>query len=501
MARRMVAAAVGAVAVVGVALGWRASTRDRGGSDLSEDEALLITDVHAERFIEVLSEAITHRTIVLDDGSYDEAAFDDLHAMLTERYPRVHAELARETFSKHGLLYTWEGSEPELDPLLLMAHQDVVPVEEGTEADWVAPPFDGAVVDGRIYGRGAFDCKGPLIAMFEALEYLLEKGEQPRRTVLLVSGHDEEIGGTAGAETIADALKERGITPWFVVDEGGAIADGVLPAVKPPIALIGIAEKGSVNIKLTARSEGGHSSVPSPDTAIAVLATAIGDLEANPVPPRIDALMPLLGALSDHLAGVVGVLASKPSAVASLLSRLFASDPTMDALQRTTMVPTIISGGQKANVAPQSASVVVNVRIIPGDTETTVVEHIKAVVDPSMEVEVLDETRRAPSEFSSVDSEAWNTLTGVVGEVFPEAIVAPYVLMAMTDSRFFAGSAGDVYRFSPFVVDDDSLNGAHGTNESVRVDDAQRAVTFFVRLIAVSALHRDLQQRDASADP
>lgn len=496
MARKVVAAGVGAVAVVGVALGWRASMRGREQSNPPQGEPLLIDDVNAERFVEVLSEAITHRTVLLDDGSHDPEAFDDLQAMLAERYPRVHADLERETFSGHALLYTWEGSDPDLDPILLMAHQDVVPVEEGTEGDWIAPPFDGAVVDGRIYGRGALDCKGPLIAIFEALEYWLENGEKPCRTVLLVSGHDEEIGGAEGAGTIADALQKRGITPWFVVDEGGAIVDGVLPAVKAPIALIGVAEKGFVNIKLTARGEGGHSSLPSSDTAIARLSIAIAELEAHPVPPRIDALMPLVDSLSDHLPGVVGVLASNPSAAASLLSRLFSNDPMMDALQRTTMVPTVISGGVKVNVVPQSASVVFSVRIIPGDTQPTVIEHIEAVVGPDIEIEVLEEMRSEPSRFSSVESKAWVTLTGVVEEVFPEAVVAPYVLMGATDSRFFEGFSGDVYRFSPFVLDGEAVSGFHGTNESVRVGDARRAVTFFVRLIEVAALNCESHQRD-----
>jgi carboxypeptidase PM20D1 len=277
------------------------------------------------------------------------------------------------------------------------------------------------------------------------------------------------------------------VRPWFVVDEGGAVADGLLPAVNAPIALVGIAEKGFMNVRLTARGQGGHSSMPPAGTAIAELARAIAQLEANPVPARIEPLMPLLGALSDHLPGVMGTLASRPTVASALLSRVFARDPRMDALQRTTMVPTIVSGGVKANVVPQSASVVINVRIIPGDTTATVVDYIESAVGRDIEVEVLPENLKEPSQFSSVDSGAWETLTGVVGEVFPEAIIAPYVLTGRTDSRFFEGTAGDVYRFSPFVLNADGMSGFHGTNEFVRVGDAQRAVTFFARLVAVAA--------------
>ncbi|GMQ92817.1 MAG: M20 family peptidase [Acidimicrobiia bacterium] len=490
MSKKSVATVAGAVAAVGIAIGWKASRSDRRHNDDGDSttrEPLLMDDVDAERFVDALSEAITYRTVIQDDGTYDAGAFDALGSMLARRYPRVHEELERETFSGHGMLYTWVGSDPVLDPIVLMAHQDVVPVEDGTEQDWVAPPFGGSVVDGNVYGRGALDCKGPLVAVFEAIEYLLEHDATPQRSVLVVSGHDEEIGGESGASVIADELRKRDVTPWFVIDEGGSVTDGVLPAVDAPIALVGIAEKGFMNVRLTARGEGGHSSIPPRGTSIARLARAISELEANPVPARIVALVPMLSALSDHLPGVLGTLASKPTAAASLLSRVFARDERMDALQRTTMVPTIVSGGVKANVVPQSASVVFNIRIIPGDTSSTVVDHIRNVVGQDIEIDVLPGFVRSPSRFSSVDSDAWKTFAGVVGEVFPSAVIAPYVLTGATDSRFFEGTAGDVYRFSPFVLDIEGIGGLHGTNEFVRVEDAHRAVSFFVRLIAVAA--------------
>ena len=202
MFKKFVAATVGAVAAVVAVIGSRTSRSDRRGADDTDStgrEPLLFEDVDAERFVEGLTEAITYKTVVLDDGTYDAGAFDALATMLARRYPRLHDELQRETFDRRGLLYTWVGTDPLLDPIVLMAHQDVVPVEEGTEEDWVASPFDGSVVDGKVYGRGALDCKGPLIAIFEAIEYLLERDVRPQRSVLVVSGHDEEIGGDTGA--------------------------------------------------------------------------------------------------------------------------------------------------------------------------------------------------------------------------------------------------------------------------------------------------------------
>ncbi|MEN8040655.1 MAG: M20/M25/M40 family metallo-hydrolase [Actinomycetota bacterium] len=489
MGKKGVAALAGAVGAVSVAIGWKASRRrsSTGSQETSSTaQPLVYEDIDAERFVDALSEAIRIQTVILDDGTYDAGAFEEQWEMLERRYPLAHATLDREVFNDHALLYTWQGSDPLLRPIVLMAHQDVVPVEAGTERDWVKPPFEGAVVDGRIYGRGALDCKGPLIAVFEAIEYLLERDAAPERTVYLVSGNDEEVGGN-GAGLIASTLAKRGVEPWFVIDEGGAIADGVLPGLEVPVALVGIAEKGFMNIKLTAHGDGGHSSLPPRDTAIARLAKAISAIESRPVPARIDAITPMLSALSERLPGVLGTLASQPTAAASLLSRVFAKDARMDALQRSTTVPTIIEGGVKANVVPQTASVIINVRMIPGDTSRSVADHIGRIVGEDIDVEIMTGFLKEASQFSSVDSDAWGVVTGVIGEVFPDAITAPWVLTGATDSRFFESIAGDVYRFSPFVLDDDAMGGFHGTNEHVRADAAPSAVSFFVRLIAKAA--------------
>ena len=288
MSKKAAAAAVGVAVAVGAAIGMapRSDRRDVDERGPAARQPLLLEDVDVERFVEGLTEAITYRTVVLDDGTYDAGEFDALQTMLSRRYPRLHAQLEREAFEGHGLLYTWAGSDPQLDPIVLMAHQDVVPVEEGTEDDWVAPPFGGSVVDGKVYGRGAADLKGVLIALCEAIEYLLERDVTLRRTVLFVCGHDEEIGGTNGTRVIAEQLRTRGVRPWFVVDEGGMVTEGMLPVVKAPIALIGITEKGYANVRLTARGDGGVSSIAPAGTAIAQLGVAIARLEANPLPAR-----------------------------------------------------------------------------------------------------------------------------------------------------------------------------------------------------------------------
>lgn len=491
MGTRGALAAAGAVAAVGVAIGWRASRCQRGQVSADrglETDPLLVDDLDPDRFVASLIDAIAFETVVADDGTYDVDAFDALDEMLVRRYPRAHDRMTLERFNEHGLLYVWEGSDPLLDPLVLMAHRDVVPVAGDTTDEWLSPPFGGAEVDGRIYGRGALDCKGPLIAIFEAIEYVCAIGITPERSVLLVSGHDEEIGGSRGSHVIAEALAQRGVTPWFVVDEGGWVTDGLIDMVSAPVALVGIAEKGAMNVKMTVRAEGGHASVPPSDAAIVQLAEAVSKLEASSMPAHVGAVSPLIRALSKHLPGVVGALASNRFVVASLLPRLLAGDAEMDALQRTTMVPTIIEGGMKTNVLPSSASVILNIRIIPGDSSRSVVDHIRRVVGDHVEIEVLDGFKAEPSVFASTESDAWAALTGVIEEVFPLAIIAPYVVPGGTDARYFCHFSGDVYRFSPFVVDAEALGGYHGTNEFVRSADARSAVSFFVRLISVAAM-------------
>jgi carboxypeptidase PM20D1 len=194
----------------------------------------------------------------------DTVPFDQLRAYLQRTFPLVHQRLNLQTASHYGLLYEWPGTDPALKPLLLLAHQDVVPVLPGTKAQWARPPFGGQVAGGYLYGRGALDDKLNVLGQLEAVEYLLRTGFRPRRTVLLAFGHDEETMGRRGAGALAQLVQKRYPQVELVLDEGGIIKTDGVAGIMQPVALVGISEKGYLSLVLSATGQGGHASMPPP---------------------------------------------------------------------------------------------------------------------------------------------------------------------------------------------------------------------------------------------
>jgi carboxypeptidase PM20D1 len=372
--------------------------------------------------------------------------------------------------------------------VLLLAHQDVVPVDPGSEASWAQPPFSGTVADGQVWGRGTLDDKGSLIGLMEAVEHLVNGGFRPRRTVLLGLGHDEELGGAQGAVALAQLLGERGIRPAFVLDEGGAIVQGLVPGVEPPVAVVGIAEKGYASVELTVEIPGGHSSAPRREGAIAVLADAIRRLDKNPMPARIEPpVRRFLEALAPHARMPLRLAFASPRLWEPLILRAFQGIPEAAALVRTSTATTIFSAGAKENVIPARARAVVNFRILPGDSVRAVADHVRrTIADDRVRISVLDNARE-PSNTSPAGSENFALLSRTVREVFPDAVVAPYLMVAATDSRHFQDLTPDVYRFLPFRMSTADLETIHGTNERIGVDVLTGAIAFYARLIANAA--------------
>src|SRR2546426_4171991 len=235
-----------------------------------------------------LAGALRFRTVAYQDSSqFDAREFDGFHRYLRATFPGLHAVLKLEKVNGYGLLYEWTGSAPNLPPIVLLAHQDVVPVEPGTESRWTAPAFEGRIAGGYVWGRGALDDKGSLVGILESVEHLVEVGAKPPRTVYLAFRYDEEVGGRRGAAHLADLLASRNVHPELVLDEGGALATGFIPGIGAPVALVGIAEKGYVTVELTAQAEGGHSSMPPKETAVGMLAAALTPLEHDQMPRAI----------------------------------------------------------------------------------------------------------------------------------------------------------------------------------------------------------------------
>ena len=396
--------------------------------------------------------------------------FGAFEAYLREQYPRTHAALRVETVNGHTLLFEWRGSDPRLEPALFMSHLDVVPVEEAAAAEWSHPPYGGVIADGYVWGRGAIDVKTGVILWLEAVEGLLAEGIEPRRTIYLSFGHDEEIGGKGGAAHVARLLEERGVHLAFLFDEGGMILDDFPLLPGRTVANVVTAEKAYYTIELTARGVSGHSSIPPKSTAIGRLARAIQKVEENPMPARLSLpVRQMLEAASPHLPFGQRFAINNLWMLGGVVKRSFLKEDLNKALIRTTFAVTIVSGGVKENVLPERAQAIVNVRILPGDTPADVLDHLTRVIDdPEIEIKGKEWGEAAPP--ASADGPAFKLAAAAVTEVLPEVVVLPGLVPGATDTRHFVGLAGEILRFVPMRLGIEQVSGAHGRDERIAVE-------------------------------
>lgn len=438
----------------------------------------------AQRF----ARALTYPTISNQDRTdVDSAAFRGLHDYFEATYPEVHTILHRETVGGLSLLYTWEGTDPSLTPVVLMGHLDVVPVVPGTESDWEHDPFGGVVADGYVWGRGAIDDKSSVVSILEAVETLLATGHRPARTFYLAFGHDEEVGGPEGAGAIAELLQSRGVNEFaFVLDEGGAIARDLVPGIEGAAAIIGIAEKGFLSLELRVEGEGGHSSMPPPSTNVGILAAAITALESDPFPLRLtDPVARQFAYLGPEMAFGPRALLANLWLLKPVFLRLMSSDPQGAAMLRTTTAATMFNAGVKDNVLPISASAVVNFRILPGETVESVTDRVRRVIDDDR-IRITDvSSSKDPSPVSDPDGPAYRLLERTIRETAGEneLVVAPYLVMGGTDAKYYAGSSPNVFRFLPAKLGPGDIARFHGTNERLSVESLAGSIRFFHRLI------------------
>ncbi len=428
---------------------------------------------------ERLSEAIRFQTITWGDPEQlDHEVFLAFQAFLERSYPRVYASLRREVVSEYSLLYTWQGEDPSRKPVLLTDHFDVVPVAEETLDQWQHPPFSGAIADGFVWGRGTIDDKSGAMALLEAVEELLAQGFTPQRTIYLAIGHDEEMGGPAGAGATAGLLRERGVALEFTLDEGGAVTTGAVPGVEAPVALIGIAEKGYASIEVTARGEGGHSSMPPRTTAIGRLARAIQRIEEHQMPARISGPAALLlDAVAPHMRFPLRMVAGNRWIFGPMLRRRLARSPATNAMIRTTTAVTMTKGGVKENVLPDTATATVNFRLLPGDTGEDVLAHVrKAVDDDDVDIELM--TSREASPVADPESASFELLRASLAEVMPDVLVAPYLTVGGTDTKHYVDLAENSYRFNPLRLGPDDVKRAHGVNERISLANYAESIAF-----------------------
>ncbi|MXS73926.1 acetylornithine deacetylase [Microbacterium sp. CSI-V] len=435
-----------------------------------------------ERFRELL--AIPTVSYV-DPTRTDTARFDEFHAALERLYPLVHAHLEREIVAGHALLYRWRGVS-SLDPLLLLAHQDVV---DTAGQPWTRDPF-GAVVEGEgtdatLYARGAIDDKGALVAILEAVEQALTEGVVPRADVWLAFGHDEETLGE-GARAIAALLAERGVRPALVLDEGGAVVEGALPGVGAPTAMIGVAERGSATFELIAREAGGHASTPPSFPATARLARAIDRVRRRPFPRRlVPPVRAMLASAAAHAPEPVRSVFRRTAVTAPVLTAAFALlGPETNALVRTTAVVTRLEGSAGDNVLATTARATVNVRLLTGETISDAAIHLRrAIDDPLIDIELRHGSD--PSPVSPWQGTAWRRLAVAVAETLGDDVIPlPYLQLGASDSRFYAGLTDHVYRFTPFHLTRAERDALHAPDERIRVEVWLRGIGFYRALLA-----------------
>ena len=433
-----------------------------------------------------LAQSIRFRTVSGQDAStFPTAEFSAFHAFLARSYPLVQSSLKKDRINTHSLVYEWPGSDASATPVLVMAHQDVVPVDPASAAKLQHPAFSGDVADGFVWGRGALDDKAAVMALHEAAEALLAQGFRPKRSVYFAFGHDEEVGGREGAAKIAEWFAQRNVRFESVLDEGQVVTVGLVPGIDKPVALIGIAEKGYLSLEFLVEAEGGHSSMPPPHTAVGILGAAIAKLENSPFPGSLsEPLRQQFAFLGPEQGFVKRVIFANPWLFGPLVMAQMDKSPSTSAMLRTTIAPTMLEGSIKENVLPMRARGIVNLRLLPGMSSDEAIRRVERVVaDPRVRITASGTSRSEPSPVSAVDGDAFAKLHRAVQSTFPDAIVAPSLVLGATDTRHFIPIADSIFRFLPARLAREDLKRYHGVDERIGVDNYGECIRFYMRYL------------------
>jgi carboxypeptidase PM20D1 len=435
--------------------------------------------------IQNFSKALQIKTVSPENlADFDSLEFQKFTTFVSETYPLMDSLLEKKMLNSFSHLYHWKGTHPSLKPVVMMGHLDVVPVIEKNLPEWKVAPFGGEIKNDTIWGRGAIDDKVGVIGIMEAVELLLKQGYTPKRSFYFAFGHDEEIGGRQGAVAMATYLKEKGVKAEFVVDEGGVIADGLVPDITKEVALIGTAEKGYLTLNLAVKIEGGHSSMPGKETAIDVMSTAIAKLKNNPLPAKITVpLEGFMNYLGPEMPFINKMIFANKGLLEPFVLNLYEKSPSGNALIRTTTSPTIFNSGIKDNIIPQRAYATVNFRVLPETTIEDVIAHVKNVIDDDRITLTKGSTAAEASKLSRTDSFGFSTLNKTILELYPEVLVSPNLVVGATDSRHFRDISDDIYRFSPIHLNNDTKKSFHGLNERLAVEDFYDSIRFYIQFI------------------
>ena len=429
-----------------------------------------------------LSNAIKIKTVSKGDTlPIDTAEFVAFRLFLEKSYPLVHQQLTRQTFNQFSYLYTWKGKDSTLAPYVLMAHMDVVPVEAVAEKNWSVPSFSGAIKNDTIWGRGAVDDKVAVIAILESVENLLKQGYTPSRNIYISLGHDEEVSGKRGAKVISAWFKEKGIKPALVLDEGGQIDLQHFKSIQRPVAVVATGEKGYMNIDLSVEIPGGHSSMPTNETAIDVLNKAILQIRAKKMPAEmIEPVRELVHRTSAYESFFTRMVTNNLWLTKKLVISQLEKTKESNAMVHTTLVPTIVQAGIKDNVIPTIARATFNSRILPGQTSDEIVQFIKeAVNDERVVIKKQTISLMEPSSFTPHTHPAFLQIENIIRKSVPKVVVSPFLMIGATDSRYFRSFSDAVLNFS--AVQD--VKGFHGIDERIGITDLHRMIYFYQQLI------------------
>ncbi|MEM9330084.1 MAG: M20 family peptidase [Pseudomonadota bacterium] len=443
-----------------------------------------IKELDVDNLARNLSRAVQFKTVSHQNpADFERSEFEDFLAWLEETYPRSHATMQRTLAGGLTPLYKWQGADDALLPVIMTGHYDVVPAPDETLASWSYPPFSGEIAEGFVWGRGTLDDKIAVLGLLEAAEHLIAEGFQPKRTIYFSFGHDEEVGGWQGAGRVAHMLKKQGVEMEWSLDEGSMVLDGILPGIKKPIASINVAEKGYVTLDIKAKAQGGHSSLPPPDTAVGRLSRAIKKLEENPVPGGLTGVSAeFFDAIAPNFPFIQRMLFANRWLFGPLLEGELSKSAATNAMLRTTTAPTMLSASVKENVLPTEATAAVNFRIHPRDTVNGVLGYVKGIIDdPQVEVSIRGENNEA-SAVSDHRVQGYRMLSSTFREVFGDLIVVPGLTIAATDTKHYSRISQNSYRINPLIFGPTDIPRIHGINERVSLENIELSVNFYIKL-------------------
>jgi carboxypeptidase PM20D1 len=435
--------------------------------------------------IDRLSRGIQHQTISYEDTTeINYGNYEAFIGFVEENYPNLHRNTERRRIGEFSLLFKWQGSQPELKPALFMGHYDVVPVKPETDSLWQYPPFNGEVEEGFVWGRGALDDKSGIMSILEAVEYLSEQDFQPDRTIYIALHHDEEVGGERGAKKISEYLENEGIELRFLVDEGLPIAEEIIENVDVPLAMIGVAEKGSVNIELTYYQDGGHSSMPPRFSVIGTLSRAVNRIEQRPMKAHYKGLIvETFEPLIPYMTFSQRLAFNNTWLFRGIIKRKLSQNPATNAAMRTTAAKTIFEAGFKENVLPIEGRVIINFRLHPNNTIEDVREYVRdRIRNPDINIRVMDRARN-PSPISNTRVAPYQMLKRTIEESFEQALVSPSLFIAASDSRHFHNLTSNIYRFRPIRAKQEDRSRVHGIDERIGTENYLEMIRFQIRLI------------------